>query len=183
MLKELSRATLIIGAVNGQATIAAAGKVFVAIHSLYKKWRLDRVSEPTPDTPVEEIRLEGEASFAEIFAPYIKDEADELCLTQAQIRKLCEENRSSFGVTTFFLFKKGNLLKRFLHWLMKNVFRYEIRKRIFVAVMRPCNMPDGIGIRAEVEHFESAKKEGHCYPYRIVLPLNRPTQPNRSVAI
>jgi hypothetical protein len=111
------------------------------------------------------------ATFAQMCESVPHEDIDDLCLTQAQIDEFCEKNRNSFTVTTLFLFKKKiNPLKRVLRWLMKLIFRREIKRRIFVAVMRPCyETPERVSIRAEVEHFESTTVWGGYHPYRLVV--------------
>jgi hypothetical protein len=165
MLKELSRTSLIIGAVNSQEPIAA-DKIFVAVDSHFKKWGLGRDEELTPETRVNVYQSREPATFVQIFGSLVRGDIDDLCLTLAQIEKFCDQYRELFDDPAFFLMrKKVNPFKMFWRWLNKTLFGREIRKRLFVAVMRPCV----IGIRAEIEHFEKNEIWGEFAPYRIVV--------------
>lgn len=100
--------TIHIGATDGTETLAKAGDVFTGyVDPDFRNWGLDVPDEETAEMPVTIHELVQDGAFADIYKS-VGELLDDLCLTQAQIKKFCVDHRSKLrdgGYATFFLFK------------------------------------------------------------------------------
>ncbi len=128
-----------IGATDGTETLAQAGDVFTGwIDPDFKNWELDSPSVATSPMPVMVTELTKNGTFAEIYKS-LGELLDDLCFSQAQIKKFCVEHRSKLSTDygTFFLFKKhGNFFVADVRVLGGGRLRVRVRRFSFDGVWR-----------------------------------------------
>lgn len=100
-----------IGEMDGRETLAKAKDVFTGyVDPDFKNyWGLDVAGKATAKTQVEVHEMVGDADFNGIFNS-LERPLDELCLTQAQIKRFARDNRNwlrTDGFATVFLFKEN----------------------------------------------------------------------------
>ncbi|OIO30949.1 hypothetical protein AUJ77_01250 [Candidatus Nomurabacteria bacterium CG1_02_43_90] len=105
-----SSETIVIPACNGTQTLAQAKQAFPSgIDADFKNWGLDTRGSATEETAVSVYELCEGATSTRIFGTLGTD-LNDVCLTQHQIIKFCEENRKWLRLAhTIFLFRaEGN---------------------------------------------------------------------------
>ena len=96
--------------VCNEDTIARADDVFLYIDPDFTNWELDMKSPKTESTEMAVLEIDKDGTFEQIFKS-INTDLDSLCLTQAQIIKFCESEKSKLRgdrYATFFLFKEND---------------------------------------------------------------------------
>ncbi len=98
---------IMIGATNGQETMARAKNVFTGyLDPDFKNWGTDAAGRPTQQTGVAVYELRQNATFNQMFRSL--GDPNTLIWEQSQIIKFCQEYRNRLrqeGYATFFLFK------------------------------------------------------------------------------
>lgn len=98
-----------IAATNGKDTLAKAKDVFYYIDPNFKNWGTDKKFDDTPETEVAVYETIEDGTFVQYFGGF-GENFNRLCLTQAQIKAFCRDNRQWLRTdcyATFFLFKVG----------------------------------------------------------------------------
>ncbi len=103
--------SIIVGATDGQETLADATDVFRSfIDPDFKNWGCDVVSGPTPETGAEVYELVRDGNFGQFF-PSLGRPLDQLCWAPSQIKHFCRDHENwlrTDGYGTTFLFKVGD---------------------------------------------------------------------------
>jgi hypothetical protein len=110
VLAPLSLDEIVLGATDGNATLAQTKNVFTGhLDPDFKNWRTDRSSDPTVPLHVAVYEMRMNASFASMFNSLGGVDLDALCLTQGQIIDFCVNHCDSIlkdaDYTFFFLFR------------------------------------------------------------------------------
>ncbi len=142
--------SLVIEALDGQATIAKAENVFMSyIDSDFKSLGLDKASPATVKTGLDIYDLKTDATFSQMFGS-LADNLDKLVMSQAQIISFCQKYPDWLrqdGYATFFLIKEN--------------------KQYFVTSVGM----NGGGLRVEVIHLENDCAVWKARErYRLVTP-------------
>ena len=120
---------IIIGATDGQGTIAQAKDAFSGyIDPDFRNYKTDVKGQPTKETPVQVLEQIKDGTFAQIFGGF-GENLDRLCLTQGQIIRFVKDNEKwlrADGYGTFFLFKVNG------EFFVADVRRYSDGLRVYV---------------------------------------------------
>jgi hypothetical protein len=101
---------LVLGATEGQETLARATDLFSYIDSNFDRWNCNIVGPPTKETAVQVYEIVRDSTFQEMFGSF-GVAVGGLALTQAQIEEFATSYRDWLkrgGNGTFFLFNGEN---------------------------------------------------------------------------